>query len=300
MKKLSITVFIILSCAACFGQSGFQDITPGVSSRSEVVRVLGQPVRSISATTFEYSPPAGIAKVEVEYRSGSEIVERIEVYFQRPLSRSALIQQFGLPQSAEKNANTNGALVEYFGGASLLALTYASAEPSSGITHIGYYSRELFERVSGITSGATQPSNPARGHGDCFVGDPGMSSTSRIDHNNWAQHQTAARLEANLANKINLLFNCPSMSNDQLSSAFAELSVCIAHWLHNYTCVALDPGSLSEDLSGHKEWARTRSRSELINNLQWKMRTALKCMGPSGPRASLFAASSVVIAKATL
>jgi hypothetical protein len=302
-KLCGIVFFVLISCMTCFGQTSFQGLTPGESTRNDVEQELGQPVRTISATVFEYSPPPGIARVEVAYNAGSSLVERFEVYFLKPVfSRTALFNKLSLPPQADaKKTNAEGKLVEYFGGSSLLALTYASADPGSGISHIGYYSRELFERVTGIPSGATQPSNPVRGHRECFADDPGMASTTRTEIFNWAQRQSVARLEANLASKINLLFNCPSMSNDQLSSAFADLSVVIANELHNYTCFAGDPGSLSEDLSGHKEWARTRSRGEILNNLQWKVRTALKCLviHPSPPnrwaQSSLFAAISRAI-----
>jgi len=300
-KFAAIVVLALTSSATCFGQSSFQGLTPGSSTRGDVAKVLGQPVRSISPTLVEYAPPQGIAKVEVEYRNGSEIVERIEVYFLRPISRPALVQQFALPQGAEKKANTNGALVEYFGGESLLALTYASAESSSGISHIGYYSRDLFEKVTGITSETRQPSKPVGGSREsCFANDPGMASTDRTGHFNWAQRQSAARLEANLATKIDLLFKCPSLNNEQLSNAFAELSVVIARGVRNYPCFAGDAGSLSEDWSAHKEWASTRSRGDILNNLRWKMSTALKCLVNRSAKSTLFAASSVAIAKATL
>ena len=288
-RAQSALVWIVLSSALCLGQSSFQEITPGSSTRTDVARVLGQPVRSISPKLIEYAPPQGIAKVEVEYRNGSEIVERIEVYFVRPLSRQAVIQQFALPQVAEKKASTGSALVEYFGGASLLALTYASADATSGISRIGYYSRDVFERVTGITSEARQPSDPVGGNREsCFAYDPGMAGT-RTDHDNWAQRQSSARLEANLAEKIDRLFSCPSLNDDQLSSAFADLSVVIAHWAHNYACFGEDPGAGSEDWSGHQEWARTRNRSDLVSNLQWKIRTAFKCIGRVSPKVKPYA-----------
>lgn len=300
MRRLLITLFILLSCNTCFGQSSFQKLIPGTTTRSEVASVFGQPVRTISATLLEYAPPAGLAKVEAEYRAGSAIVERLEVYFVRPVSRQALVQQFALPQVAEKKTSIDGKLVEYFGGTSLLALTYASADTSSGVSRIGYYSRDLFEKVAGITSGARQPLNPVGGHrNSCFANDPGMASTNRTEHFNWAQHQSAARLSANLANKINLLFNCPSLASDQLSGAFSDLSVIIARGVRNYECFAGDRGALSEDWSAHKEWASTKSPSDVLSNLQRKMSTAFKCLRRSA-QSSLFAASSVAIAKAAL
>lgn len=149
-RTLIVILFVLLSYVACFGQSSFQELTPGTSTRSEVASVFGQPVRTISTTLFEYNPPAGIARVEVGYGGGSSLVESIEIHFLKPISRSALLQKFTLPQQADaRKTDAEGRLVEYFGGSALLALTYASAEATNGVSHIGYYSPELFEKRSG-------------------------------------------------------------------------------------------------------------------------------------------------------
>jgi hypothetical protein len=133
----------------------------------------------------------------------------------------------------------------------------------------------------------------------CFANDPGMASTNRNDHYNWAQRQDGARLEANMRNKINLLFNCPSVTDDQLSSAFADFSVVIARYAQNAACFRGDQGVINTDWSAHKEWARTKSRDQLLGNLQWKMAAAFKCLNRAG-QSSLFADSSVAAAKAPL
>ena len=183
-----------MSCTSCFGQSSFQEITPGASKRDDVARVLGQPVRSISSSLLEYAPPAGIAKLEVEYRAGSDVVDRIEIYFDRPISRQALIQKFGLTQEDAKKS-TEGKLVEYFEGASLLAFAYSSTDTGSGVSHIGYYSRKLFDSAMGKTTGArqypgTQTSNSQSGSGPGSLGEmklpdhmrpPPGSSSANVD-----------------------------------------------------------------------------------------------------------------------
>jgi hypothetical protein len=94
------------------------------------------------------------------------------------------------------------------------------------------------------------------------------------------------------------LFNCPSVTNDQLSSAFSDLSLTIARHVRNSTCFAGARGVLSEDWSAHKEWATARSRSDLVNNMQWKMSAAFRCLNRAG-KSSLFADSSVAMAKAS-
>src|SRR5437867_1600031 len=119
-KLLSITVCLLGIATGCLGQSSFQELTPGTSIRNDVDRVLGQPVQIVDATRFEYAPPAGIAKIEVQYRAGSPIVERIKVYLLKPITRAALIQKFSLPQQADaiKKMTEEGKLAEYFGGSS--------------------------------------------------------------------------------------------------------------------------------------------------------------------------------------
>lgn len=156
-KMLCIIIFLLLISTSSFGQSSFQGITPGTSTRDDAARVLGQPVRTVSATRFEYRPPAGIARVEVEFGAGSSVVERLEVYFLKPISRSALIKQLGLSQQADaRKTDAEGSLIEYFGGSSLLGLTYASGDVGSGVSRIGYCSREMFERESGIRQNIPQ------------------------------------------------------------------------------------------------------------------------------------------------
>src|SRR5438105_15618316 len=122
MYKTATSVLLLaLGCVVCNGQTSFQEITPGTSTRNDVTSVLGQAVRTISATLFEYKPPAGIARVEVEYGAGSSVVERIEVYFLRPISSSALMQKLdlksafiNLPRADAQGKNSEGKLVEYF------------------------------------------------------------------------------------------------------------------------------------------------------------------------------------------
>ncbi|MBI3669366.1 MAG: hypothetical protein HY237_06280 [Acidobacteria bacterium] len=168
-KTLGTLLFSLLVCAACSAQTGFQGLVPGQSTQDETVRVLGPPVRTITAEVLEFSPQAGTGKIEVEVRKGSGVVERIEVHFLEPIVRSALLEQLSLPASPEvQRTNKEGKLVEYYGGSALLALTYASSEASSGVASLGYYSRELFENAAsgsradpGAGFGATNPQTGA-------------------------------------------------------------------------------------------------------------------------------------------
>lgn len=159
----------LLICAACSAQTAFQGLVPGQSTQDDAVRVLGQPIKTVTAELLEFSPQEGTGKIEVELRKGSAVIDRIEVNFLGPIVRSALLEQLSLPASPDtQRTNKDGKLVEYHGGSALLALTYASGEASSGVASLGYYSRELFESDAtgsradpGAGFGATNPQTGA-------------------------------------------------------------------------------------------------------------------------------------------
>lgn len=147
--KLTILVFGLLAfCQSVLGVSTYMGLQPGLSTRADVEKVLGNPVQSISHALFEYSLPSGSGKIIVEYRAKDFVVDRIERQFLKPVSRAALIRSLNLPENPEeKRLNKEGKLEEYFGDILTLALTYNSAEPNSGVISIGYYSMQLFERL---------------------------------------------------------------------------------------------------------------------------------------------------------
>ena len=135
----------VLGCGVAFAQMSFQGLTPGSSTRNDVERVLGKPVRSISASEFEYKAPVGIAKVEVIYDSSG--VQRIRAYFIQPITRAALLQKFSLPQEPDAKLNQGGKLLELFGGQAMLGLLYASPDSASGVEHLIYCSPVFYKNL---------------------------------------------------------------------------------------------------------------------------------------------------------
>lgn len=141
--------------------STYKGLQPGKSTRADVERALGPAARAVSGTLFEYALPDGPGDILVEFRADG-IVERLERRFPRPITRAALLRSLGLPDTPEeKGTNREGKLVEYFGDVKTLALTYASAEPRSGIISVGYYSMELFERGLGKARNPVVQFDPA-------------------------------------------------------------------------------------------------------------------------------------------
>jgi hypothetical protein len=126
-----------------------------------------------------------------------------------------------------------------------------------------------------------------------------MGSANRDGHYNSAQQQSPAVIEAHLKEKINLLFNCSSVTDHQLVCAFADYSVTIARYVTNANCFNGDPGAVNTDFSAHREWARTKSRGQLLSNLQGKVAAAFRCLDRAA-QSQFFADISVVTAKAPL
>ncbi len=163
MRKWSRGQAVILFCSvAILGQAqvAYRNLQPGRSSRTDVERVLGGMVRQVSPTLAEYGPPsAEVKKIYVQYRAEKQIVERIEVLLVRPAARDALLQQLHLKSPASSSRDSNGRLIEYFGPAECIALTYEGPSTAAGISRVGFYSPTLFSASSGLPV-ATTPTSP--------------------------------------------------------------------------------------------------------------------------------------------
>lgn len=77
----AILLLALLSCATAFGQATYMGLTAGKSTRADVERVLGQPVKELSKTLVEYNSPEADTKLFVQYsdESPAAVAERIEL-----------------------------------------------------------------------------------------------------------------------------------------------------------------------------------------------------------------------------
>lgn len=163
-QTVSIIFWLSVICAACFGQTLFQGLTPGTSTRSDAARVLGQPVRDVSETMSEYTGSQNIDKIYVQYRKETPTIERIQVLFHKPVDRPSVASLLGLPQQPDTTKwDSNGRLEEYFGSGKLIVLTHDGGEAGSPVSRVGYYSRELFEVALAKPQGQPQ-TNPGGGN----------------------------------------------------------------------------------------------------------------------------------------
>lgn len=161
MRAFRLLLALLLGGVPAAAVSTYKGLQPGKSTRADVERTLGQPVRALSATQFEYAVSDGPGSVLVEFR-GNAVVDKIERRFTRPVSRAAMLRSLGLPETPEEQGtNREGKLVEYFGDVKTLALTCASGETRSGVMSVGYYSMELYEAGLGQARNPTVQFDPA-------------------------------------------------------------------------------------------------------------------------------------------
>jgi tetratricopeptide (TPR) repeat protein len=159
-NKISIMIFVLLlSCAACVGQTAFHGLTPGKSTKADVEKALGRAVRQLSETLSEYKS-RGTEQIFVQYVGGSGEVARIEATYPEAIERSSALGSVNLPaRSMGWQVNPKQRLEEYF-SAACVVLTYVGADASSGVSRIGYYSRQLFENASSKLPRASLGKNP--------------------------------------------------------------------------------------------------------------------------------------------
>jgi len=160
-KAIASAILLLSLGCWCIAQSRYNNqIQPGSTTRSEVDKVLGPPIHTLSLMSLEYKPPAGASHLQVDYNSKS-IVEHVEATFIRPYSRTAMLQALKLADPVQPQlASKEGRSLECFGPSALLVFTFSSGDGSSKmVSSLGYYSRELFSRACG-TANAVAPAAP--------------------------------------------------------------------------------------------------------------------------------------------
>jgi tetratricopeptide (TPR) repeat protein len=138
-------ILILFSESFIFSEASYRGLTPGASTKAQVDSALGQPVRPVSETLFEYAPQEDTEKIYVQFRKNGMIADRIETFLNQPRDRSFILSRLALTSTAEKSRrNARGKLEEYFGATKNIVLTYSSDNQESGVTRVGYYSSALY------------------------------------------------------------------------------------------------------------------------------------------------------------
>lgn len=142
-----IILFVLLSCAACFAQTSYKGLTPGKSTRAEVERIFGQPLRNVSETLIEYRPQPLTNQIFVQYGKDSPAVKRIELLCRMENSTCAdLIKSLDLrlPLSdVEKIRRQDGKWLAYYGAPLFIITTGEMTDRTPA--RVAFYSRNLYE-----------------------------------------------------------------------------------------------------------------------------------------------------------
>jgi hypothetical protein len=173
-KTLGITLLLLFFVATCFAQTSYKGLTPGKSTRTEVERVLGRPVKSVSKTLIEYQSTTNVPlKLYVQYRDElpTAIVERIELtcFDDDELHDKCgpilnAIEELGtvLEDASASTIKQEGRVVIRHYGAPRFAVHTHIAKGVNAEQRLAYYSPQLYETV--VVSKAAAPArSSARG-----------------------------------------------------------------------------------------------------------------------------------------
>jgi hypothetical protein len=164
-RKSTIILLALLSCGTCFGQTAYQGLTPGKSTRADVEGAFGKPVKEVSSTLHEYKVPDGdgISKVYLQYRdpTSAAIVERIELICDYPIqvnrlegctdfnNKLAFSGNRGRLDAVTVEQERSGLKREslYYGLPALWVLTERKSGDERVQFRVGLYSPELYQNV---------------------------------------------------------------------------------------------------------------------------------------------------------
>ena len=140
IRRLLTVTALLLALAAC-SKPGLQDLKPGKSTRAEVERALGKPLRTISDTLAEHAGMGG-EKILIQYGDIPDTLERIERLYPAGQERSALLAALKLDSASDRQQhNSLGRLEEHYLAAGVV-LTHRGADAGSSIDRVSYYRPE--------------------------------------------------------------------------------------------------------------------------------------------------------------
>ena len=175
MKNTLTTALLLLFSITGFGQSSYNGLTPGTSTRVEAERILGGPQKKLSPTLIEYKGGADATKIYVQFADESPAAEvlRVELFCESGEIENSkegcghlhnrLVTDWWLPEGIHKR-DADLRFVDpryapnhhYWYGAPVFAV-YKFRQNLGGKTyaqwHIALYSRELYE--SAVPTGCT-------------------------------------------------------------------------------------------------------------------------------------------------
>lgn len=131
----------LLACALWTAAAGdFEGLAPGVSTKADVDRVLGPPLREvIPGERYEYNPAKHDAvRISIKFRRGAGIIETIDLYPKGSYAKAQYRQWFKLEAPDKPVIDERGNLIEYYAGPGI-ALHYTGPDNSSPVAFFSHF-----------------------------------------------------------------------------------------------------------------------------------------------------------------
>ena len=135
------TLLLLTAVSLCFGQA-YTDLEPGVSTKRDVDKLLGRPVKElVRAVKYEYAPlQDDVLRVLVEFHGNGQVVKTIEIYPRDSYYKGQYLVWFELERPDKSMKDKNDRLVEYYTSDGV-AFHYSGPDDSSVIEFFSYFDR---------------------------------------------------------------------------------------------------------------------------------------------------------------
>lgn len=164
-RVLASTVWLAGSTAAAGTYLGLE---PGISTRAEVERALGAPIREIEVgRSCEYDPRGSGRRILVRYRARGSLVEWIELEPDRPYERADYYGWFELGEPTAVTVDEAGRRVEYH-LVQGVSLHFDGPDERAPVVFFRHFDRDLF--VAGGDGGDAPPSPSGEGRSSTVTG----------------------------------------------------------------------------------------------------------------------------------
>jgi tetratricopeptide (TPR) repeat protein len=156
MRKISkIILFLLLTCAIARAGT-YSNLTPGLSTKGDADRALGQPVKEVvKEERYDYAPGGpDTERVSITFDRSTGRVESIEIHTRNLYGKKKYLAWFGLSRPKRVAKDDSGNLLEYYTPQGI-ALHFSGPEDSSFVLFFSHFdprptagqTRQDFERA---------------------------------------------------------------------------------------------------------------------------------------------------------
>lgn len=156
MKKLLLSISLILSFAPFVYSGTYVGLEPGISTRKDADRILGKPEREmIEGVRYEYRAQySDLRFIFISFDKNSQLIEKIEIYSKKAYFKAQYLRWLDLGRPDKQMAGDDGNLVEYYIDEGI-SLHYGGPDDSHPITCLSHFNplllngkpKEYYERA---------------------------------------------------------------------------------------------------------------------------------------------------------